>query len=132
MENKIVIKSVTFKPTSTGKDKWTVEGTNGKYSVWDGKIAEQLNSAIGKEAECEVRPDGTGKYLPTITAVRGINDVSPSAATETASTRPVANPTSKDKSIVAQCLVKASCSTAEAMIPIKNVVEMYKKALELL
>ena len=71
---RIGIYSVSFAPTKTGKDKWVIESNNGKFSVWDRKLAEELNSKLNENVEVDVRPPQEGtNYLPTITNIRGIN-----------------------------------------------------------
>ena len=66
----IQIGNVSFQPTKTGKDKWVVATNEGNLSVWEGKIAEQLNKMIGQTVNVEVRqPAPNTNYIPTITKV---------------------------------------------------------------
>jgi len=125
-----------FKPTSTGKEKWVIETNCGNYSVWDGKIAEELNSKLNENVDVSVRPAAEGSnYLPTITnIVRGINVMGTPAGSKTAST-PAPSPTmssDRDKSIIAQCLTKAVLGQVDSSVDIEEAVGIYKKAKELL
>ena len=75
MEKVIEILDLTFKPTSTNKDKWIVESDDGNFSIWDGKLAEKLNKRINQKVSVEIRPKQEGtNYLPTITAMNDASD----------------------------------------------------------
>ena len=147
MEKEISIGNVNFQPTKTGKDKWVIATNDGNLSVWDGEMAEQLNKITGQSVKVDIRPAAPDtNYLPTITKVdfdsavpsgqvlkevqNGVRSLNGQEQKPIRVDGTYCGNYNKDKSIIAQCLVKAACGTNE--ITIKQAVEMYKEALELL
>ena len=48
------IKKLTFAPTQSGKDRWTIETDKGYINIWDSGIAEGIKDYVGKVCELEV------------------------------------------------------------------------------
>ncbi len=134
MEKIIEVGCISFQPTKNNKDKWVVASTNntGNLSIWDGKIAEDLNKRIGQKVSVEVRPAQEGtNYLPTITGINSASDgtVDMTSAkkgvrmeTETrpdgtsqsvAKFPPQQLPNSRDKQILAAVLLKGAVELAK-------------------
>ena len=152
-KERLGIKAVTYTPTSTGKDKWKVETDKGNFSVWDGKLAEELNAKQNENVVVTIRLSPDPKYKPTITGIDESKDldkiyeakqgIRSNSGQEQGPLHHVleakrqfdnsdyAKP-SRDKSIIAQCLVKAVMRDNKFDYDIKEAVEMYKLALELL
>ena len=133
MENKeVVVKGVNFAPTSTGKKKWIIGCVDEKYNVWEEKLAKQLSDYLDKSVVVQVRKpiEGTN-YLPSITGIGGVKtevSISPSYVPPSSA--------NKDKSIIAQCLVKAVIGQpknyANQLVTIEEAVGLYEKAVKLL
>ena len=153
----IQIGNVNFQPTKTGKDKWVVATNEGNLSVWEGKIAEQLNKLIGQTVNVEVRqPAPNTNYLPTITGMVSVGSViknipskEPVRGFDGVALKEVQNGERSlngqeqksvaeekfrtPKEMVATELVKAVIGQShENVVLIDKAVGMYKEALELL
>ena len=127
-ENKTSQKGVKF---------WAVEDNAGtKYTIWDEAIAQIWEANFGNEMEMDVKRSGnflnirgitdSGKILKEVqNGVRSLN------GQEQVDRAYVDAKPSKDKSIIAQCLVKAVLSSTHS-VQIEDATKMYKKALELL
>lgn len=115
----IKIKSVTFKPTTTGKDKWGVETEQGNFSVWDGVIAEALSKSIGMNVNVQIREAAPGSnYLPTITKLGGeqSGEVNYSGQHTTPTSNlstPSLGTNTRERSIVAQVCLKGAVELAK-------------------
>ena len=120
MEKTTNIKEVKFAPTKNGKDKWTLKTTDGFMSVWDSNLAEKLNKRIGQNVSLEVRPaPADSNYNPTVT---DMNDGSSGTVTKTI---PIPQDNDKQKSIVAQCLVKVEFRNHADPKPL-DILESYR------
>ena len=118
MEETINIINVEEKMSKNGKPYSVVTAAQGGYTVWDKPVALTISEYIGKQLTVEVEEKNGFKTIKGIVA-----------RDQTTLPTAVPKPTSRENSIIAQCCVKAAC---EANKSIEEVVEMYKKALELL
>jgi len=101
----ITIKTITNKTSKTGTPFWVVDAVEGKYTVWDKEISEQLYTTIGQKVEVDVKMSGD---FANIRGVVGGN-ITPKAErieVNPSEKRVASAPSSRDSSIVAQCLTK--------------------------
>lgn len=136
MEKVIEIKSVELNTTEKGVPYAKITDSNGqKHTAWDKDLIEKLGKRMGSRVSVEIKMSPDGKY----SNIRGLNDASDGTVLKEVQNgerslngqeqRPES--VSKDKSIIAQCLVKG-CLRQVTGTTVKEAVEMYKEALELL
>jgi len=122
---KIIPRTSENKVTKAGVPFWAVESMGGgKYTIWDKSIADQWEANFGKEIDVDVHQ--SGKYLN----IRGIGGIATPNVISSPKITPI--PTSRENSIIAQCLTKAAISTMPEPVTINYVVDMYKLCLKLL
>jgi len=122
----IIIRTIENKTSKTGTPFWVIEATDGKYTVWDKKIADELYNAMNKGERVNVDIKVSGDFKN----IRGIN-TGGAESTPSSASSPAKNPT-KDISIVAQCLCKAVMGQVDSSVGIEDAVKMYKHAVEML
>jgi len=100
-----------------------VETTDGlKFNLFDGDLIKLWEDNFGKVVELELEDKGKFKNI------KGIKEGGV-AKTETPLT---SLNDDRNKSIIAQCLVKAVLGQVDSKVEIEEAVEMYKKAYSLI
>ena len=138
-ENKTSQKGVKF---------WAVEDNAGtKYTIWDETIAQVWEANFGNEMEMDVKRSGnflnirgitdSGKILKEVQngerSLNGQEELTVEAEQIFKQVKGAVANSDRDKSIIAQCLVKAVIGNCESgAVGVAAAVDMYKKALELL
>ncbi len=147
-----VIRFVEGAHTEKGISYWKVEFADGdRATAWDKALIPKLEESIGKPIDLVMKTSPDGKY----NNIRGINSVAvgpamgktPMPTTTLKEVQqgvrslngqeqmPAVTPgmPTRDKSIIAQCLVKAVIGSGGSEThTIEEAVNMYKEALELL
>ena len=54
----ITIKTITNKTSKTGTPFWVVDAVEGKYTVWDKEISDQLYTKMGQKCNVDVKVSG--------------------------------------------------------------------------
>jgi len=99
----ITIKTITNKTSKTGTPFWVVDAVEGKYTVWDKLIADQLYNNVGGKIDVEIKMSGD---FANIRKILGGNITPQAERIEVNPSEKVASAPSRDSSIVAQCLTK--------------------------
>ncbi|MBC8555817.1 MAG: hypothetical protein H8D23_39905 [Candidatus Brocadiales bacterium] len=131
MGEKITIKTITEK----GKFD-VIEDNNGNtYTVWDDDLKAVLGANIGNTLDCEIKTsERNGTTYKNIRAIYGDDSTNAPSSNNGSKPQPVGlMQTAKDKSIVAQCIVKAVIAQPKGeYVDVGTAVRMYQEALNLI
>jgi len=103
-----------------------VEDTSGqKATIWDAKVWDVWEANFGKAVEVDVMKSPQGYWN-----IRGIKAGATGLSNASAPVPSIND--DRNKSIIAQCLVKAVLGQVDSKVEIEEAVEMYKKAYSLI
>ena len=130
---RITITEISKKATKTNVPFWSVKDSQGNsMTVWDEVIAADIEKHLNYECEAEIKVNGK------FSNIRSFDSSNASEVIKVADNGPtgVSVGSSRENSIIAQCLVKAvfyqPVNFANEFKGIEDAVEMYKKAVSML
>ena len=133
----ITIKTITNKTSKTGTSFWVVDAVEGKYTVWDKDISDQLYTKLGQKVDVDIKVSGDYQNIRGINGgnieVNFGNAESQSnqiVAEEPQDIRVAGDVPSKDKSIIAQCLTKIVWRNRMDPVTPEDVLGTYKHILK--
>ena len=131
VETIIITEISEEKKSAKGVSYWTATLNNGKkVGIWDAKLKDNALRCVNVAAYADIKGNGDFLNLRSIEATDG--DITPVAEKITSPVAPKVETTynMRDKSIIAQCLVKAWCQVPREDVTREEVLANYNYFFE--